>query len=256
VHSAQGIAMLLASVFVLYAFDGLLERLRVPGGRSPARARSREPVPPLGRRLAWGYGMLALLGLLSLAITPWRMPSPGGALPDDAIPRRLGEWRSADLQTDRLFLGMAALTGMVDRRYVLTGESVDVFVAAGSPRQRFRSFYSPKTALPGSGWIIEERGARELEGREVDVLVVRKESERRLVYHWYEGTHGFGQELVREALALDASPFTRDRRGVVVRISTPLGASETREWAEDRLEQMASLLEPVLNPASQPPEGT
>jgi EpsI family protein len=247
VHSAQGIAMLLASVFVLYAFDGLLERLHVPGGRSPARPRSRQPVPPLGRRLAWGYGVLALLALLSLAITPWRVASPSAALPDDAIPRRLGAWRSADLQTDRLFLGMAALTGVVDRRYVLAGESVDVFVAAGSPRQRFRSFYSPKTALPGSGWIIEERGTRELDGRNVDMTVVRKESERRLVYHWYEGTRGLWQELVREALALDASPFARDRRGVAFRISTPLGTSETRDHAEQRLEQMAALLGSVLN---------
>jgi exosortase len=242
IHSLQGIGMLLASVLVLYAFDGLLERLGVPGSRSPRTPRRTLPARPSGRRVAAAVGMLVALAVASLSITAWRIPSPDQPLPADLIGSRLGGWHSVDLETDRLFLGMAALTGSVHRRYSRGGESVEVFVAAGSPRMRFRSFYTAKTALPGSGWIIEEQGRAERRGREVDVLVVRKGAERRLIQHWYEHTGGFGEELLRELLALDASPLTRSQRGLVLRVETPLESFQPREKAEARLDEMSDLL--------------
>jgi EpsI family protein len=252
IHSLQGIGMLLASVLVLYAFDGLLERLEVPGGR-PAPVVRSGPVRPVRARLAWVGAFVALLVALSLAIAPWRFVSPEVALPSEAIPRQLGAWRSVDIETDRLFLGMAALAGSIDRRYVRAGDSVDVFVASGSPRQRLRSFYSEKTALPGSGWIVEEKTRGEVAGRAVDVLVVRKDAERRLVYHWYLGTSGFLEELARDALALDLSPWARTWRAAVVRLATPLEGPRARERAEARLAEMATLLSDSLNRISAPP---
>lgn len=252
IHSLQGIGMLLAAVLVLYAFDGLLERLSVPGGRAkPSRAQG--PPRPVRRRLAGATGFFAVLALLSVVIAPWRLASPDVPLPIDVIPRRLGEWRSADLETDRLFLGMAALAGMVDRRYVRAGESVDVFVASGSPRQRLRSFYSPKTALPGSGWIIEERSRRELAGLDMEMLVVRRGAERRLLVHGYLGTRGFFDEVLRDALSLELSPLARDWRGVVVRISTPVAGGRTRESAEAVLGEMAALLREPLKQLTNSP---
>jgi EpsI family protein len=253
IHSLQGIAMLLVSVLVLYGIDGLLERLGVPNGSRPAVARPPGPPPAPSRgRLAFAVGFLAVLGVLAGAVAPWRIPSPRVPLPTDTIPRQLDGWRSADLQTDRLFLGMAALTGLVDRRYARDGESVDVFVGAGSPRQRLRSFYSPKTALPGSGWIVEEETRRERAGVAMDELVVRKGSERRLIHHWYLGTSGLLEELAHDSLALDESPLARKVRGVVVRISTPIDGGETREQAEARLDAMADRLREPLSQLMQP----
>jgi exosortase len=245
IHSLQGIGMLLAAVLVLYAFDGLLERLSVPGGRAkPSRAQG-EP-RPVRRRLAAATGFFALLAALSVVVVPWRVYSPDVPLPIDVIPRRLGEWRSTNLQTDRLFLGMAALTGIVDRRYVRAGESVDVFVASGSPRQRLRSFYSAKTGLPGSGWIIEERSRREMSGLELEALVVRNGAERRLLVHGYLGTGGLLEEVARDALAIDMSPFARDWRGVVVRVSTPIAGGRSPESAEVALGELLELLREPL----------
>ena len=253
IHSLQGIGMLLASVLVLYGFDGLLERLGVPSGRRSTPARPSVLPPALPRaRLACAFAFLAALGVLSSAVAPWRVGSPAVPLPSDTIPRQLEGWRSADLQTDRLFLGMAALTGLVDRRYTREGASVDVFVGAGSPRQRLRSFYSPKSALPGSGWIVEEQARRERSGVEVDELVVRKGAERRLVHHWYLGTSGLLEEIAHDSLALDASPLARKVRGVVVRLSTPIDGGAPREEAEARLGAMAELLREPLSRLMQP----
>jgi exosortase len=253
IHSLQGIGMLLFSVLVLYAFDGLLERLGVPGSHGGRRiVRLRQTVP---RRMAWTAGFLVLLSVLSLLIVPWQIPSPSHPLPADVIPRRLDGWRSAELDTDRLFLGMAALTGSVDRRYFHAGNQVDVYVASGSPRLRLRSFYSPKTALPGSGWIVEERSLESRDGRSLDVLVVRKGSQRSLVHHWYLGTRGLLEETLRDAIGIDLSPFARPWRGGVVRLATPLEGPEGRKLAEQRLAAMTERLAPYLNQSSHSPGG-
>ena len=246
IHSLQGIVMLLASVLVLYGFDGLLERLGVPNGSRPRTKRPPGPTSLSRARVACVFGLLALLGILSSAVRPWREPLPTVRLPIDVIPRRFDEWRSADLETDRLFLGMAAMAGPIDRRYARGAERVDVFVGAGSPRQRLRSFYSPKTALPGSGWIIESATQAERSGRMVDELVVRRGSERRLIHHWYLGTEGLWGETVREFLALEFSPFARHTRGAVVRISTPIDGGEAPADAEKPLQAMTALLEEPL----------
>lgn len=252
IHSLQGIGMLLAAVLVLYAFDGLLERLSVPGGRAKP-SRPQGTPRPLRRRLAAATGFFALQAALSVGVVPWRVASPDVPLASDVIPRHLGEWRSADLETDRLFLGMAALAGVLHRRYFRAGESVDVFVASGSPRQRLRSFYSPKTGLPGSGWIIEERARREVSGLAVEALVVRNGAERRLLVHGYLGTGGLLEEILRDALALDQSPVARGWRPVVVRISTPIAGGRTRESAEAALGAIAELLREPLRQLMQSP---
>jgi EpsI family protein len=254
IHSLQGIGMLLASVLVLYGFDGLLERLGVPGAKPLRVSRERVPRPPARARLACAFAFVALLGVVSAVVTPWRVASPEVPLAVDAIPRRLDGWRSVDLETDRLFLGMAAFTGPIDRRYAKDGAWVDVFVASGSPRMRLRSFYSPKTAIPGSGWIVEERRQIEASGIAMDELVLRKSAERRLVYHWYQGTAGLGAETLRELLALDASPYARAWRGVVVRLSTPIDPAAARENATSTLRAMVELLrQPLAQMAG--PEG-
>ena len=251
IHSLQGIGMLLASVLVLYAFDGLLERLHVPNG-AQTRAAPRSGAMPARSRTACVFAFLALLGVLASIVSPWREASPGVPLPADAIPRKLEGWRSSDLQTDRLFLGMAALTGLVDRRYVQGATSVDVFVGSGSPRQRLRSFYSPKTAIPGSGWIVEEQTRRDIGGVPVDELVVRRGAERRLVRHWYLGTTGLLEETLREFLALDLSPFARPTRGVAVRLSTGIDGGASREDAARALDAMTSQLREPLESLMKP----
>jgi exosortase len=251
IHSLQGIGMLLASVLVLYAFDGLLERLHVPAG-ARTRAAPRFGAVPARARTACVFAFLALLGVLASVVSPWREPSPAVPLPVDAIPRKLDSWRSSDLQTDRLFLGMAALTGLVDRRYVEGSRWVDVFVGSGSPRQRLRSFYSPKTAIPGSGWIIEEQTRREVAGVPVDELVVRRGAERRLVRHWYLGTTGLLEETLYEFLALDLSPFARPARGVAVRLSTPIDGGASREDAATTLDAMSERLREPLGTLFEP----
>jgi EpsI family protein len=251
VHNLQGILMLLGGVLLLYGLDGLLGRILPPAPPPPAppahpRA-SRQASATLTPRM---LGVTALLGLtigLSLGVGPWELEPLDLRMPAETIARDLDGWRASDLDTDWLFLGQAGFRQSIHRRYVRGAEQVELFVGIGALERRHRSLLSPKTGLPGSGWILEERGRATLEARRVDAKVVRKGTRRLLVYHWYEGTRGLATETARTLLGLEASPLRRSEIPVVVRLATPVGREPTsREAATARLARFASLLGPPL----------
>lgn len=241
IHNLQGIAILLGGLLVLYALDGLLSLLlgAGPGVRRDGQ-RLAAPQPPASwSRAAAVTGVLAVAAAVSLWVPAWEAPPRVGTGLTQAIEREMDGWRSKPLDIDERFLGHVGFSERVFRRYRRERESVDLFIGLGNRDQRARSLFSPKTALPGSGWIVEETGAARLEpgGLEVDAQLVRSRASRRLIFHWYAGTDGLGDETLRSLLAIDSSPLRRPGEGVVVRISTEVagpGRAERRE-AEQRL---------------------
>jgi EpsI family protein len=253
IHNAQGIAMLLCGVLLLYGLDGLLERwLPKPPPRTRKVVR-REPgarARALAPRLAVALGVFAGVAGLSLGLSRWQLdPFPVRSAPE-AIPRTLGPWHSTDLETDYLFFGKTIFVRPVHRIYTAGADQVELFAAQGSLALRGRSVFSPKAGLPGSGWIVEESRVRRVGEREVEEKVVRRGSQRRLVQHWYEGSSGLWREALRSLLALDGSPLRRKEMATVVRISTPLGAR--RDLAEQRLRRFAARLEEPVKEMTTP----
>ena len=112
-------------------------------------------------------------------------------------------------------------------------------MAIGDHSTRTSTPFSPKTGITGGGWVIENEEVTSLGHAQPNVVVrqIRRGKQRRLIYHWYEGSRGFGDEVFRALLALDQSPFRRPEASVVVRLETKLtGTSESaRRRAERRL---------------------
>jgi EpsI family protein len=244
IHNLQGIAILLGGLLVLYGLDGLLSRVLgngkaapVVGSQMPRAAVDERPRNRL--RNATVTAVLIASAAVSLWAPTWQPPPPAPIGLMREIGENMGGWRSERLEIDYNFLGKVAFSEAIFRRYRKRGQSVDLFIGLGDRDGRLGSPFSPKTALPGSGWIVEERGAVQIEpgGLEVESRLVRSRASRRLVFHWYAGTDGLASESVRSLLALDASPLRRPGEGVVVRMSTEVagpGAAERRE-AEERL---------------------
>jgi EpsI family protein len=254
VHNLQGIVMLLGGVLLLYGLDGLLGRL-VPHRKlpPPPPLAVGSAVEPLTRRLLAVTALLVLLIGVSIVVHPWRLEPLDQRMPAETIARDLDGWRASDLKTDWLFLGKAGFRQSIHRRYARGAEQVELFVGTGALERRHRSLFSPKTGLPGSGWIVEERGREAQGGREVDVKVARKGTRRLLVHHWYEGTPGLLAEATRSLLGLDSSPLRRDAVPVVVRLATPVGREPaSRDAARSRLARFAALLNPSLDELSTP----
>lgn len=249
VHTTQGILMLVVGILTLVGLDRVLGRL-LP---SPAPQR---PAPAAGRPTA----LVALTGLAcALALTSVLLPR---YQPDPIRYQRflklrtLPGHRGVAQPADDDFLGTVAFTQSAITRYEVDGEPVDVFIGVNNRTIRHNSALSPKTRLPGAGWVaIRRQPIRQPEtGREMTELVVRpppqlpaEDRSRELVHHYVLGGAPIATETVRALLALDASPFRRTDRQVVVRLSTPLGESETsREDARRRLFEVEGWLEPNL----------
>jgi EpsI family protein len=248
IHNLQGIAILLGGLLVLYALDGLFSRLLGAGRDSPRLAASERPAS--WRRAAVVTAALAVAAAVSLWVPRWEPPPRIGAGLTQAIDREMDGWQSKPLGIDEAFLGRVGFSERFFRRYQRQGEAVDLFIGLGDRDQRPRSPFSPKTALPGSGWIVEETGTARLEPGEleVDARLVRSRASRRLIFHWYAGTDGLGNETLRTLLAIDSSPLRRPGEAVVVRVSTEVagpGPAERRE-AEQRLRQFYRLLSDQL----------
>ncbi|MBW2271525.1 MAG: exosortase/archaeosortase family protein, partial [Deltaproteobacteria bacterium] len=134
IHAAQGIAMLLAGLMLLWLLDGLLERLRVPADLpAPPGARRVVAARPGLRALAVG-SVLVCACLASLALPVWELERtpPGSMRPwlDEA----LGD--SEDLGLDRSFLGTTLFVEAVHQRYVRPGGDPILFVAVGARANR------------------------------------------------------------------------------------------------------------------------
>src|SRR5207247_932293 len=109
-------------------------------------------------------------------------------------------------ETDRLFLGSTGFRDSATRRFLRDGHPVDVFVGVGWRAGRARSALAPKTAIPGSGWILERSEPRTPApgGAAVWSGIYRSGTQRLLVYHWYEGAEGLVTETLRALTAIDA----------------------------------------------------
>jgi EpsI family protein len=131
----------------------------------------------------------------------------------------------------------------------LDGVTVDLFVGYADRRDRNSSLLSPKNALPGRGWEVEDRSFARLDAwdRQVARVVARSGSRRILTYHWYEGTDSVALEALRALFATDQSPLWRSQRPRVIRIGTWVGVGALEEAEADRnLQAFAGALAPIL----------
>jgi exosortase/archaeosortase family protein len=250
IHTLQGVAILLSGLVLLSFWDAALERCSGLRGRPP-----RDPPPHptgTGGRGRWPWAVAAALTLAAAAsfwLPRWQAPPEGALDASRRIPGRLG--LSTELAIDRLFLGSAGLRESFARRFANDGDPVILFLGVGSRSDRHRSALSPKTGLPGSGWIVEQEDRAILapDGREVRARLLRSGSRRYLVYHWYEGALSWPVEALRSLLALDRSPWRRRQEIVAIQlVAAVLGPiPRGRPAAEKTLLSFYGQLRPLLD---------
>lgn len=229
VHNLQGIAILLSGLVVLYLFDGALEKLAPSLGAArgrapvaPALAASSGPPGPRRAQVTAASAVLGGLALVSVALPRFDTAPPDAFQLSARLASGVGDLFSQEVPTDRVFLGSAGFLDSVTRRFQRGGRPVDVFVGIGWRPGRARSPISPKTAVPGSGWIAAADETRVLEpdGREVRRILYRSDTQTLVAYHWYEGSGGLALEALRAWAALDASPLRRSGEIIAVRMTT------------------------------------
>jgi exosortase len=227
-HTPQGIAVLVAGTASLYALGRGLAGPAHPGGRGDGqRVDAAGPSRRMPRRelRAGALLVLAVLAILSLTVAPLpRVAEP----PLIKLPFKHAGWTGEDLILDRLFVGQFQPGEVLQRRYQRArGRSpqiVELLVGYEASENTASRLLSPKLLVPDHDWsLVDARSTRLwLLGLDARSAVASRDSELVLVYLWRLRDEGIWRETWRAAWALDVGPWRRERRRVVVRLTTPL----------------------------------
>ena len=247
-HAAIGISMIVGGVAVLAvievvltktafrsdAFSGRVGSSTEVSGSSAARSRRV--------RIVAATVIVAACGVEAAPRGTW--PAPRPAISIESLPESIDGWRARALRADRAFLGSVWFQHRIYRVYEREGESVRVFIGHEDLTRPGRSGYSPKTAIPGSGWLSIRRmggdetttgseGAPGAAGGTRDRLVVEYPQRRTLVMHWRIGYAPWGLDLVERWFGWHRLVHAGERISpLVVRIESDVRGpeGEARTW--------------------------
>lgn len=258
VHTTQGVVAFALGTLLIALLDRLLSGRRPLADAAPAPAPEPRPAQPPRALLVW----LGVAALVSVALPSYE-PRGLGA-PRELLPASLPGWTAEDAPIDRLYLGSVRFDRAEARRYqaevpppgTSDGEPVRVtaFIGESDRRSRANGLQSPKNRVPGRGWSVEAMGSEDLPGgMTAERVIASAEGRRALSYVWYKGLENPWSEALWAFLALDQSPFQRDRRAYVVRLYTDLLAGPRADRnAERRVFAALRQLRPNLEGLDRP----
>jgi len=259
-HTVQGIFMVVAGALMVAGWSYLLERSLPPSpalpgdGSDPLGDRVTRPASWVMRRGGLVTVLLAL-GLLATLGERWDVERPLHRNPT-RLPAQFDGWQLEIEEIDEQFLGSTRYTQSILRSYRRGDERVRVFLGVDPRREPLLSGISPKSHVMGQGWrVVERRPADVIGPTEVHAVesVQRRLNRAALVISWQQGVEAYPIEAIRNALALDRSPWQRPFSATAVRISTPLRSSSLREQAAAR-DRLQPFVERVLEHFPPPDE--
>ena len=131
---------------------------------------------------------------------------------------------------------------------------MDLYVAFYNSQRKGASIHSPRSCLPGGGWVIMDSSVIELPqpaggvpGLRANRVVIQQGESRQLVYYWFQGR---GRVITNEYMAkwyIFQDALARQRTdGALVRLITylPPGADEAE--GDRRLQRFAADFGPLL----------
>jgi len=258
IHNLQGILVLLGGLLVLVGIDSLLEkalaaRNPTPTGETPRLAgQSTQTHRALRSRHRVAVVVLGACAAIAIAPLPgFSPPRPPTVLNTHFSDEGIG-WARAPIPIDIPFLGKTRFRDALHSRFQRDQDEVELFVGVGDQAERVSSFRSPKTAFPGSGWVVEAGGTKWLAaiGQVVEWRLLRSGPRRVLSYRWHRGSENTFRDAVADTVALATSPFRPpgDWDGFVVRVTTRLdGPGDTGlDAAALRLDAFSTSIAPVL----------
>jgi exosortase D (VPLPA-CTERM-specific) len=132
---------------------------------------------------------------------------------------------------------------------------VNFYVAYYASQSKGESAHSPRTCIPGGGWVITSITQKTLDGitaggapLAVNRIVIQQGDTRQLVYYWFQGRGRVitSEYMVKWYLFWDA--LTRNRTdGALVRLITTVSPEEVDGAGDQRLEGFARDVVPRLD---------
>lgn len=165
------------------------------------------------------------------------------------FPSALGEWQGRTDQLDKMYIDALKFDDYFLSDYTdHSGASINLYVAYYASQRKGAAVHSPKTCLPGGGWLFKEFSQREIAGARgngepllVNRALIQMGDERLLVYYWFQQRGRFltNEYQVKWYLLWDA--LTRNRTdGALVRLTTRLAPGQDPAEADALLSGFAA----------------
>jgi exosortase D (VPLPA-CTERM-specific) len=169
---------------------------------------------------------------------------------EEIIPQRLslnhfplivGDWFGKPDSLDGLVLDALKLDDYVIANYSRGDDQLNFYVAYYGSQKKGESAHSPRSCIPGGGWIIESieevrLGDIYLESNPLfaNRTVIRKGDVRQVVYYWFQqrGRIVTNEYLVKWYIFKDALTANRTD-GALVRLSVPLKSEDQISVADN-----------------------
>lgn len=235
-HDFEGWAIFMACFGILFIEMWLLMRLGrdhrplaevfgidPPRRPAPGVEWRPRPVPPALPAVA----LLTALALVPALTLPQREEVPPPRQTFAGFPLEVGDWRGRPQVMEQVYLDALKLTDytLIDYR-AEGGTPVNFYVAYYASQKKGQSAHSPRSCLPGGGWVIESLTRRALPDvavggvpLEVNRVEISHGESRQLVYYWFQqrGRVLTNEYLVKWYVFWDA--LTRNRTdGALVRL--------------------------------------
>ena len=237
-HDFEGWAIFMACFGILFLEMWLLMRLS-RDKRPLSQVFGIDPPQPAGEGASWtprhisaaaiSVTMLTVAALYPALSIPNRIEVSPARESFAALPLEVDDWSGRASTMEDIYLNALKLSDYSLVNYANeSGSVVNFYSAYYDSQKKGQSAHSPKSCLPGGGWLIESLETHALAGIDVDgvplkvnrVLISQGDS-RQLVYYWFQqrGRIVTNEYLVKWFVFWDA--LTKNRTdGALIRIIT------------------------------------
>ena len=264
-HYFEGWVVFMACIAILILIMTVLSRIG-PEKQSLAQAffiEFPEPIPADVRRqprkvkpLSWAVPVL----LAGIAASSLYVQERENVLPERRVfaefPLTIGDWKGTTGTLEENILDALKTEDYIISDYVNeNGKLVNFYVAYYADQGAGSAAHSPRSCIPGGGWLIKELTVKTLDGVEfegkplkVNRLLIKKGDYTQVVYYWFQqrGRDITNEWLVKWFLFWDA--MTRNRTdGALVRLTAFVNPGEDEAAADARLVEFAKVVNPYLS---------
>ena len=264
-HYFEGWVVFMACIAILVLEMALLSRIG-SNKQSLAQAFSielPEPVPadvPRQTRkirpLSWAVPVL----LAGIAASSLYVQDRENVIPERRVfaefPLTIGDWKGTTGTLEENILESLKAEDYIISDYVNEkGGMVNFYVAYYADQGAGSAAHSPRSCIPGGGWLIKDLTVKTLDGVEfegrplkVNRLLIKKGDYTQVVYYWFQqrGRDITNEWLVKWFLFWDA--MTRNRTdGALVRLTAFVNPGEDQAAADARLVEFARVVNPYLS---------
>ena len=171
------------------------------------------------------------------------------------FPLEVSEWRGKHEVLEQIYIDKLKLTDYALITYKSGNHLPISFYSAYYESQRKESTtHSPKSCIPGGGWLIQDNKSIELKGvtissqpLRVNRLLIEKEGESQLVYYWFKQRDRLvtNEQMIKWYFFVDSIQKQRTD-GALIRLTTLIPKGGSIDKADKRLSQFINELSTVI----------